>query len=285
MKPETQPKKRPVANPPPHRTSTIVRSETTPAAGPSLATQAYAEIRRRILKGELPAGMVLSRRQLAEQLRISVPPVTEAFQHLEKEGLLESRPRSGTRVRIPTREDIEGHAVVREALEVQSARLFAERAAAAERRDLRQRGRQLDRLYTCCETGEVDRELLFSANTFHLGFHLRIAECGRVPALRAAIEKAQVLEFNSFYDTAVGRRSLGGNYHAILADALASGDVEKAQEAMREHIRGGLTEVLERLEKMPRETPGWRRRREEGSRESTRCHTTTPTAPPSGGGA
>jgi DNA-binding GntR family transcriptional regulator len=206
--------------------------------------------------------MVLSRRHLAEQLRISVPPVTEAMQHLENEGLLESRPRAGTRVRIPTREDIEGHAVVREALEVQSARLFTERATATEKKDLRQRGRQMDRLYACCETGEVDRELLFSANTFHLGFHLRIAECGRVPALRAAIEKAQVLEFNSFYDTAVGRRSLGGNYHTVLADALATGTTEQAGEAMRAHIRSGLGEVLERLDTLPRQAVGWRRRRE-----------------------
>ena len=94
----------------------------------SLAARAYLEIRDRILKGELPVGMALARRKLAAALGISVPPVSEALQRLEREDLVESKPRVGTRVRVPTRRDIEDRSLVREALETQAARLFAERA-------------------------------------------------------------------------------------------------------------------------------------------------------------
>ena len=52
---------------------------------------------------------------------MSFLPVSEALLRLEIEGLLESRPRAGTRVRIPSPEDVQGHYVVREALEVQAA--------------------------------------------------------------------------------------------------------------------------------------------------------------------
>src|ERR1041384_4840342 len=92
---------------------------------PSLAAEAYNVVRQRILRGELVLGQVISRRKLAAELGMSFLPVSEALLRLEFEGLLESRPRAGTRVRIPSRQDVRGHFLVREALEVQAARLFA----------------------------------------------------------------------------------------------------------------------------------------------------------------
>lgn len=213
----------------------------------SLAERAYVEIRAQILKGDLAVGAVLSRRKLAVELNISVPPISEALQRLEREGLLESKPRVGTRVRIPTLQDIEDRYQVREALESQAARLFAERATQAEKSELQQIGRQVDQLYAACEKCPGDRDFLFSVNTYHMKLHLRIAECARCPALRDAIEKEQVLIFNWLFDTVVQRRLLGLDFHARLAEALALNTPEEAATAMREHIQRGLREVLESL--------------------------------------
>src|SRR3569833_2933672 len=94
----------------------------------SLSSRAYSEIRSAILSGELALGSPISRRNLARDLGMSVVPVSDALQRLETEGLVESWPRVGTRVRIPTAQDIRGHYVVREALESQSARLFSQKA-------------------------------------------------------------------------------------------------------------------------------------------------------------
>ena len=184
----------------------------------SLAARAYAEIRDRILRGDIPIGAVLSRRKLAQELNISFPPVTEALQNLERDGLVESRPRAGTRVRIPTRRDVVDRSLVREALETQAARLFAERATRMEKRELKQMGRRVDQLYAVCEKSAGDREFLFSVNTYHMKLHLRIAECARCRALRDAIEKEQVLIFNWLFDTASERRTLGSDFHARLTD-------------------------------------------------------------------
>src|SRR5918995_2115523 len=103
----------------------------------SLAAEAYGYVRERILRGQLPMGQVISRRKLAAELGMSFLPVSEALLRLEFEGLLESRPRAGTRIRIPSREDVKGHYVVREALEVQAARLFATVATSGERAELK----------------------------------------------------------------------------------------------------------------------------------------------------
>src|SRR5213594_4582901 len=110
----------------------------------SLAGEAYEFVKQRILRGDLTIGQVISRRKIAAELGMSFLPVSEALLRLEFEGLLESRPRAGTRVRIPSREDVVGHFTVREALEVQAAMLFTSAATAAERGELRKLAARVD---------------------------------------------------------------------------------------------------------------------------------------------
>jgi DNA-binding GntR family transcriptional regulator len=227
---------------------------------PSQADRAYVEIRDGILKGSLPVGMALSRRRLAADFGISVPPVTEALLRLEGEGLVESKPRVGTRVRIPTPREVEDRSLLREALEVQAARLFTGRATPAEKKRIHQMGIRMDRLYAECDTKPLNHDSLFAVNSAHMNLHLRIADCARCPALRDAIEKEQVLIFNWLYDTAAKRRKLGANYHGTLTHALSTGSAASAESAMRRHIRRGLGEVLDGLKRLGITSDAWRAR-------------------------
>src|SRR6188768_1858359 len=118
----------------------------SPQETSTLSSEAYESVRRRILRGELSLGESISRRKIAAELGMSFLPVSEALLRLEFEGLLESRPRAGTRVRIPSREDVEGHYIVREALETQAARLFAQFATARERAELKKLAARCDAL-------------------------------------------------------------------------------------------------------------------------------------------
>ena len=115
--------------------------------GESLAGRAYQQIRDEILRGDLAIGDVLSRRKLADRLNMSFLPITEAMQRLEVEGLVESRPRIGTRVRIPTEQDIRNSYVIREALESQAARLCAEHITAPDKKQLLTSAKHLDNLH------------------------------------------------------------------------------------------------------------------------------------------
>src|SRR5574340_1279013 len=113
----------------------------------SLADTAYARIRDKILGGQYTMGAPLSRRPLATELGMSFIPITEALQRLRRDGLVESKPRSGTRVRIPSAGEILGQYVVREALETQAARLFAELAGARQKRELAKAAKHVDALF------------------------------------------------------------------------------------------------------------------------------------------
>ena len=216
-------------------------------SGESLSSRAYQQIRDEILSGELSIGDVLSRRGLAKRLNMSFLPITEALKCLETEGLVESRPRIGTRVRIPTEQDIRDSNVIREALESQVARLCAQNITASEKEQLRTSARHLDELYKICIREPGDSRFLFSVHTYHMQFHMRIAELGQCPGLTSAIEKAQVLVFNWLYDTAADNNKTPPRFHSNLADALCSGDPLVADSAMRIHIRNGLDRVLARL--------------------------------------
>lgn len=213
----------------------------------SLSNRAYQQIRNEILSGELSIGDVLSRRKLAKRLNMSFLPITEALRCLETEGLVESRSRIGTRVRIPSEQDIRDGYVIREALESQAARLCAQNITDAERKELRTSAKHLDELHKVCALESENSRFLFSVHTFHMEFHLRIAELARCPGLRRAIEKEHVLIFNWLYDIAARRRTHPEEFHSSLAEALCGRDAQAADAAMRAHVRYGLKQVLERL--------------------------------------
>lgn len=212
----------------------------------SLSERAYQQIRDKILRGEYPLGAALSRRTLADELGMSFLPVSEALQRLELDGFVESKPRVGTRVRVPSKQDIRERYMLREALETQAARVFVARATDEARRELVQMGKHLDQLYACCSG--ADDEFLYSVHSYHMGFHLRIAEASDCTLLRVAIEREQVLVFNWLFDTAAERRVLPQNFHFELAEAISGGSVEVADKKMREHIQYGLEEVLHAIE-------------------------------------
>jgi len=226
----------------------------------SLADKAFLQIRDEILQGSLAVGDILSRRRLAEELNMSFLPITEALQRLEAEGLVESRPRIGTRVRIPTKQDVLDSYVIREALETQAARLCCENMTTTEREQLTRSAQHLDSLYKASLSEHEDSRFLFSVHTYHMQFHLRVAELARSPGLLKAIEKEQVLIFNWLYDTATRQKSLPSSFHLDLAKALCSGDRMKADEAMRTHIRYGLNNVVESLGTLE-VSKGWRLKR------------------------
>jgi GntR family transcriptional regulator, rspAB operon transcriptional repressor len=217
------------------------------AARGSLSNRAYQQIRNEILSGQLSIGDVLSRRRLAERLNMSFLPITEALKCLETEGLVESRPRIGTRVRIPTEQDIRDKNVIREALESQAARLCAQNITADEKKKLRTSARHLDEMQKMCVSEPENSQFLFTVHTYHMQFHMRVVELAQCPGLRNAIEKEQVLVWNWLYDIAAQQLAMPEEFHSTLSEALCSGEPLVADTTMRAHVRYGLDQILDRL--------------------------------------
>lgn len=206
----------------------------------SLAAEAYTVVRQRIVRGELVLGQAVSRRRLAAELGMSFLPVTEALLRLEFEGLLESRPRAGTRVRIPAPQDVEGSYVVRQALETQAAILCAQVATSAERSELRRVAARVDALST-----KSDRSMYVSV---HLKLHQRIAEYARCDALRDAIERTHAMQMIWFCVMRKPSPDESPRRHQVFIEAILSGDTSRIVAAVAEHLAVGKRHTLEVLE-------------------------------------
>ncbi|HEX5230364.1 MAG TPA: GntR family transcriptional regulator [Bryobacteraceae bacterium] len=207
-----------------------------------LAAEAYTTVRERIIRGELPIGQVISRRKLAAELGMSFLPITEALIRLENEGLLESRPRAGTRVKVPTRQDIEGHYVMREALETQAAILFAERAERDERAELLKLARRVDVLGVQASGDRV----VYSG--LHEKLHRLIAEFARCPALCDAINIMYAAASTWLCATRPLPQTGSPTEHQDLLKVLVGEDPIAAGNAMRKHIRFTMECALHRME-------------------------------------
>lgn len=213
----------------------------------SLSDQAYHAIRDEILRGQLRPGTPLSRRRLARQFGMSVLPVTDALRRLVGDGLVESRARAGTRVRVPTEKDVRELYELREALETQSARLFAERATPAQRLDLARLGQQVDGLFDRMAEDGHDPAFRFHVHSRHVALHMRIAEHAGSALLQQMIDRNHVLVLNWLFDVMGRRTPLPPRFHSELVEALASGEVDRADAAMRAHVRHGMAEVTSQL--------------------------------------
>jgi DNA-binding GntR family transcriptional regulator len=214
----------------------------------SLAERAYQSIRERVLRGLLPLGATLSRRELASEFGMSLVPVSEALQRLESEGLVETKPRVGTRVYLPTAQDIRARYVVREALESQSARLFSEKASLQERKELLRMAEHMDALFNLRRSGHDTSEFQYAVQTYHFQLHMRIAECTGCVPLTKLIEQTHVLVFNWVWDLAAERPHLPPRFHQDLIDVLVGTDPVASDVAMRAHISYGLAGILSAIE-------------------------------------
>lgn len=231
-----------------HTTGPISRKSmrTREVAAGSLSEKAYVLIRNKILKGEFPLGAPLSRRKLASEFDMSFLPISEAIRRLEGDGLVESRPRVGTRVRIPTPQDVRDSYIIREALETQSARMFCERATPAERKELRALSARLEEMIKASAREKGDPDLQFSIQTLHLQLHMRIAECTGCMPLYDLLEKNHLLIFNWFYDVSAGSRIAPGRHNALVR-VLTGNDPDTAAVEMGRHIRSGMEEIQDAI--------------------------------------
>ena len=210
-----------------------------PANSDSLAAEAYTFVRRRIVRGEMAIGQSVSRRKLAAELGMSFLPVSEALLRLEFEGMLESRPRAGTRVRIPTREDVKGQYLVREILEAEAARRFAEHASKADRAGLMRMAARVDALSTKKDRGPY--------LALHHRLHSRIAEGARCLALSTVIEQTCALSSTWFCLLPRSVAAPATHRHRDLAKAMTTSTPDEAAAFMREHVRYSEREAIERL--------------------------------------
>ena len=100
-----------------------------PIVMPSAKQKVAAELRKAILSRKIQEGEVLSLESIATQLNVSITPVREAFQILNRDGLIKLRQNKGAIVLGVTDKYIRDHYQLRAILESSCVRLACENGA------------------------------------------------------------------------------------------------------------------------------------------------------------
>lgn len=194
-----------------------------------LSDQAYEALRRMIVRGELAPGVRLSEPDLTDQLGIGRTPLREALLLLAREGLIHLQPQSGSFVSAIDIERVREAQFIREHLE---CGIIRQVAARVDRHGLGDIRRLLEQQDEACD--EPDRFYDLDED-LHATF-CRIA--GR-PGVWQLIQQSKM------HMDRVRRLSLPmadqiqrliGQHRAIL-DALGQGDPDRAEAALRVHLR------------------------------------------------
>jgi DNA-binding GntR family transcriptional regulator len=213
--------------------------ETAPR--PSLAEEAYREIRDALLSGALEAGQKLSEPELALRFNTSRSPVREALMRLEHEGFIERLPSGRLRVAALDIAYLEQLYVVRADLEGLAARLATPLLRTV---DLDAMTRSVEAMDAAVKSGSAGGAIA-TGQQFH---DVIMRECGNAPlvSLLAGLN-ARIARFRAVV-AALGEydpdRVLD---HRRILKALYERDADAARAAMMEHVQRSAAVLIRRL--------------------------------------
>jgi DNA-binding GntR family transcriptional regulator len=213
-----------------------------PQDAQSLATGIVAPaLREAIVSGRLGPGSRLSESQIGLHYGVSRTPVREAFAQLEREGLLRTVARSGAFVCDIDAREVEEIYETREALETQAARLATKRLSGVGKARLDQHLAQLE---PHVASGDVNAYV----GELDLFYDLLMDLAGNA-TLRRSYEalSGPVRRLRRIAMRFPGRINASYAHAGAIVTAIASGDCDAAERAMREQLvtaREAVTAVL-----------------------------------------
>lgn len=214
----------------------------TPADRPvpafhSKSDLAYAEVRDRILTGELRPGGVIAQAKLASELGLSTTPLREALRRLDAEGLVTLGAHRDARVVPVSSEGARNFYEVRSALDPRACSLAAERRTEADISEIDGALAELEPL-TALESQ--------SALDAHRRFHRAIYLASRNPVLIDFLESLwdrtdlyRLETLRTWHPDEKGRERVHSE-HLGLRDAIVAGDTGLAGKRAEAHITGSL---------------------------------------------
>ena len=215
--------------------------------------ETYERLLEKLISGAFPAGTRLVNRKLATDLGVSVIPVREALGRLASEGLGEHIPGAGTFCRKLSPKDIVKLYTCREQLEAFSIREASKNIQPYQLDRLERVLEESDKLVselTDAEPGgsEDNRKLWLKLDA---AFHETIIEAADNQWLAQAVSGARLLSHVSRskprnLDAENCRKTL--DEHRNMTDAIRSGDADKAERLMRQHIVFAIDGLLKDMD-------------------------------------
>ncbi|MTH78189.1 GntR family transcriptional regulator [Paracoccus aestuariivivens] len=224
----------------PNPESDHARPNSGHATDQPAAVQMYGVLRKRIISGELMPGLRLSEQEIADQYDLSRQPIREAFIRLTGDGLIEVRPQRGTYVSRIDMDWVMGTRFIRESVEADIVRLAARLA----------QPQQIVAL-----NGILERQQLIAQGdaaalvTLDEEFHYSLAAiAGQTVVWRHLQGLKMHLDRVRHLVSAISPKDIMLDQHRAVVDAIAAGDPDQAEKAMRLHLRrvfGDLPAIMQ----------------------------------------
>lgn len=200
----------------------------------------FNNLRKVILSGYFRPGENLSEREIADMLGVSRTPVREAFQQLEKEGLVIYTPKKGVTIPSFSSEQLIDLYSVREYMEGLTSRLLAEKADKSFVKEMR------ENIQLAGKEDDVKKQASINGH-FH---HLMAENTGNdylIDIFQNLHSKISLIRSTSL--SSQGRLKTNLKEHLQICDAIESGDPDLAEQVARSHIRSSMKSALAVLEK------------------------------------
>ncbi|MFY0681404.1 MAG: GntR family transcriptional regulator [Thalassovita sp.] len=194
-----------------------------------LGPQIYDAIRRAIILEVLKPSHPINEIELGDALGVSRTPIREAYQRLIEDGLIESRPKSGTFVAPINQDRVREGVVIRRALEREVVDLLT-----SQKTDLR----PLDALIALqsVAVSHNDHVAFFQQDE---KFHAMLAELAGLPAawrlaqsVKSHTDRARIMLTGNLPN----RINVAFNEHLALLDAIKAGDADLSKALISSHI-------------------------------------------------
>lgn len=209
----------------------------------SLSNFVYESLKKMIVKGDLAPGTRLVESRVASQLNISRTPVREAFQRLEKEGLIKKNISGAVFVTDLSKEDVEETFGIRSVLESYAARLATLRHS---KKDLAQLEKKVEQYEQALSKKKFEE--LSKINT---EFHELLYKLSKSPRLVKMINelKDHMSRFREVILKVEEMAELSKEDHRKMLELMAKRDADGVERVVKEHILRGQALVVSLLDK------------------------------------
>ncbi len=203
----------------------------------TLRDRATEIIRERLITLEYQPGHVLNQERVSAQLGIGRTPVSQAFERLALEGMVEVLPRTGIMVKPLIPGDALDLFEVRLSCETLCARLAVERGTDEE-------------IARIVDLSRGDDEGSLPGATSYMNndrdFHRAIARAAHNAVLTDVLRRVhdQVLRFIFFAAGSRNRSPDARVEHIEIAAAIADRDADRAEELVRAHVASSRRQIM-----------------------------------------
>ncbi len=207
---------------------------------PTDAEKAYREIKDKIIRTKLPPGAVINEADLMDDLNYGRTPIREALKQLQIEDLVVVKPRRGIFVSDLSITDLSKIFEVRVELEGLAARLATDRITPSQLERLRDLADQYQK------SPPTQKEQLIQLDS---QFHNLIADATHNRFLRNNLDHYYNLSLRIWY-LALPQTSaddINVDVHVEITKAISSGDAQKAERALTQHIKDFHTTIKKYL--------------------------------------